>query len=1391
MNIAKLGLDIGSLYIKLILLGEDSRIKLYSMKPHQGNPIKAVKELLEQWNLKRDYSIGLVGINSNLLASQLGILPIDDIQAQIHAVKKYYPGVKNIINIGGSSVTLIELDEKGNFRDYAVNSLCAAGTGSFLDQQANRLGMNYSEIMNFEHIENPPSIAARCAVFAKSDLIHRQQEGYSKEAMWCGLCRGLTHTLLNTLLRGRSLEGLTVVIGGVAQNKELMKWLTKEFGTRIQTFELATYAGAIGAALLANDHYRSLSNFDLFIETEEKQEQDVKRKPLLLIKSKYPSFEVAESYIDEHNNEVRITQLPDEETIDVYIGIDIGSTSTKLILIDKEANVLIDVYRKTLGEPIKATQLLFSTIEKLSKDKGKRFNVLGVATTGSGRKLVGTVIGADLIVNEISAHVKGAMSIDNTIETIFEIGGQDSKYMRTKQGLICDANMNYVCAAGTGSFVEEQAKKLGFELDDVGDIVLSITPPTTSDRCTVFMEQDTHKLIRQGYSKKEAMAAVMYSVVQNYLNKVVGKRFISKDKIFFQGATARNKGLVAAFENLLDVEIVVSPYCHVLGAHGAALLVREQILQVASKSKFKGLDLARREIELVEKPCEICSNKCRITYARIEGDDKMPSYGYMCGRDPEEEHQRTNDNYSLFSLREKMFWKSGSPKLIDSTKQHKEIIGLPLILSNFIYMPLWRVFFSSLGYKTKVTIKSDERVVESGSKLTGADFCFPVKIAYGHIEKLINEQKVNYVFLPYMISSKKHSFSSNNYFCPYVQSLTSHIRTSTLISDETKDKLIAPVIDFAWEDEFFYKKLYESLKERLDVSYEDIKKAFQKGMKSYNEFKTGCQLEGEKILKELRSKNQKGIIMLGRMYNTIDERISLNLAQKIADLGIKVIPLDFIPFKPDSFDNTFYNMYWTYGQWIINAARMISNNENLFGVFFTNYSCGPDSFILSYVEEIMGEKPLLILELDEHSGDAGYMTRIEAFLDVIKQSDVKRTNVVIYKPKFEEKKLKEKTILIPCMHPVGARLFAAGFRAYGYRAEALPPENKESYDIGRSLTRGSECLPMTVTIGSLVHKLKSLKAKDNDYAFFMPTATGPCRFGQYALMQRIILNRLGYKNLYILSPSSENAYAGLEDELRRYLWKALLVSDILFKYYCRIKPYEKNLDETNKILEKSIILMEEAFEERKKLEEEFQIAKKWFEDIQIDRENNKPLVGIVGEIFVRCNVYSNSNLIEEIEKFGGEAWLVPISEWVLYTAYMQKYESREYKKGILSNIKAHLKNHFMHEDEKYWYKLAGNLLKNRHEPPVEEIVKAGSEYVPMNFGGEAILTVGRAILFKQQNAQIIVNVSPFTCMPGTITSAIFQRLQQILNIPIVSMFYDGEDSMSHRLKVFLNNTNYR
>jgi predicted CoA-substrate-specific enzyme activase len=658
-----IGIDVGSRFLKIAILTPDTEPSFPTCISHGGKPLAALRDTYHDLALHTHSELAITGSGGDSLGSLLGIPVTDFCKATILGVRSRFPEVRNILDIGAGSVTLIELTEAGELKDVSTNSLCAAGTGSFLDAQAVRMGVKLEESRSFASTADPPAIATRCAVFAKSDLIHRQQEGYGKDALWCGLCRGLSSTLLQTLLKGRRLKGLTVVTGGVARNQEVIRWLRALSDSEIETFEGAEFAAALGAAEIASRNGRFPP---LQFPPDGMEEQGLRtgsrRPPLELRKTDYPSFRVEESWVDEMDNEIRITRWPRDKVVTGYLGVDVGSTSTKAVLIDEDGSVLVDVYRKTSGDPIGATKALFSALQEIARSRDSRMEVKGCGTTGSGRKLVGAVIGADAVVNEISTHLAGANATDPDIDTIFEIGGQDSKYIRADGGIMRDSNMNYVCAAGTGSFVEEQAIKLGYKVDEIGEMVMGLAPPHTSDRCTVFMEQDVERLIRQGHTPPEALAAVMYSVVENYLQKVVGNRPYSREAVFFCGATARNRGLVAAFEQLLGARVVVSPYCHVLGAFGVALLTREQVRREgrdsrfkgpasggeAQASRFKGLDLSKREITLTQEDCTLCENACRITYAHIQGEEEAPSWGYLCGRDPEANNKRKGTEYEPF-----------------------------------------------------------------------------------------------------------------------------------------------------------------------------------------------------------------------------------------------------------------------------------------------------------------------------------------------------------------------------------------------------------------------------------------------------------------------------------------------------------------------------------------------------------------------------------------------------------------------------------------------------------------------------------------------------------------------------------------------------------------------
>ncbi len=1381
----RLGLDFGKVFTKGVVVDRNNNIVKKWFIRHQGevkNSLKQITDEISSENI-RVFTCGITGSFSDLFLNDGIIEKIDDVHALITAGNYFAPSVRNIINIGGSSLMLIELGENGEFLNMTSNSLCAAGTGSFLDQQAYRLGIRDEGLAENKMVMNPPEVATRCAVFAKTDIIHRQQEGFSKSEIWCGLCKGLSSTMLNTLLKGRKIYGTVLLTGGVAMNSQIQHYLQSLIGEGLIVPESPHLLQAYGAALLGNLQFKDIQNYSKD-KTPINRYGDKKLMPALELKiSKHFSFNNDRFFIDSYNTEVRLSKVSEGSPVECFMGIDIGSTSTKAVLIDNSCEVIADFYRKTEGDPIGATRKIFQAIQEVQRREGIELKSLGIATTGSGRKMIGQLIGADFIVNEITAHANGALHFNPNIETIFEIGGQDSKYIHLKNGRVHLVNMNYVCAAGTGSFIEEQAVRLGFDLHDVGRIVMGIEPPITSDRCTVFMEEDLNRLLKQGYSKREVMAAVMYSVVQNYLNKVVGNRPVSKDRIFFQGATARNAGLVAAFERYLNREIVVNPSCHVMGALGAALIAKNKVQSEGLNTSFHGLDVLNKEIRLSSETCNICSNVCRITYAEISGIKEKPSWGYMCGREPEEKKAKYKGNYDLFEFREKLLLTAGGGvRKTNSTGT----VGVPWVMTTYTYMPLWRTFLSELGFNVRISPKTNDEILKAGIESVQADMCLPVKVVYGHVRYLSKMKDIDFIFLPHLISGKKNKYTTNSCFCPYVQVVPSMLKSG---NDMGKDliRIVSPVVDFREGISTIVHQLFISLRD-FGITEPMVRKAFKKGMDVQNKFILSIQKRGREVLEELKNSDKNAMVIIGRPYNVYDSRVNLNIPKKIAGLGFNVIPLDMIPFNPENLGEEFYNMFWNYGQIIINALKVIKGYRNIFPVYLTNFSCGPDSFLLTYAEEIADTKPLLILELDEHGADAGYSTRIEAFIDSISSYIHSDKKFTIYTPAMKKDELRDRQWLIPPMHPVGARLVSAAMRGYGYNAIALPDETPDVYSIGKSLTRGGECIPAAVTIGNIVKYMKESGTGDK-FAVFMPTSTGPCRFGQYATLHRIILNKLGYSDVPIISPSAENAYYGLDMELRKDIWKAILSGDILYKARCKFKPYEDHRGETDKVMEEAQRMMESAFENRVNYLMFLEKSLRFFEKIKITKIP-KPLVGVVGEIFVRCNPFSNGYVVESIEDYGGEVWLAPVSEWIQYTAYLHKRRAVDSMKWN-EMFKAFFKNRFIIREEHKAYEAVERWLSDRKEPTIDIVVDEGARYLPRQFTAEAILTIGRAVVFMKQGASLIVNTSPFTCMPGNISAAIFQKIQRDYGVPVINLFYDGDHSENERLRSFMNNIKMR
>jgi predicted nucleotide-binding protein (sugar kinase/HSP70/actin superfamily) len=976
------------------------------------------------------------------------------------------------------------------------------------------------------------------------------------------------------------------------------------------------------------------------------------------------------------------------------------------------------------------------------------------------------------------------MHTDPSIDTIFEIGGQDAKYVHTVDGRLHEANMNYVCAAGTGSFVEELSRKLGFELHSLGDQLLGVEPPITSDRCTVFMEQDARHLLRKGFSPREVMGAVVYSVVQNYLTKVVGHRPRSKEKVFFQGATARNKALVAAFENLLDVEVVVSPYAHVMGAWGVALITAQRLRDRGETTRFPGLHMADREVRLESDTCTLCANRCHVTHAHVEGLEEVPSWGYLCGRDPEEETVKANTHFRAFEQRKKLYRQAGAVSL----PKHAPQVHMPRALLTWSYAPFWRRFLGELGHRLVLSRPTNPEIARGASDWVGADYCFPVKLAHGHLRKILEDADAHArVLVPYMISAEENDKTLGSWFCPYNLGLPAMLEAAAKLRGAAMNgRMLKPTVDLRWDSKMAAKRLHAELAERLGGSKADYERAWDAARETMRELDGDMAERGAALLSEVEDSGEPAVVIMGRPYNVYDAGANLALPEKLSQLGITVIPIDMLPLEEETLDPTFRNMFWNFGRRILEAAQLVARTPWLYGVGFTNFSCGPDAFIWTYVEKIMGRKPMLVLELDEHGADAGYLTRLEAFADVL------ASNATTTAPRFAASGAqpgatgqKYKTLWLPPMHEVAPTLTGAAMRRYGVPAKPLPPETEEAFQKGRENTRGGECLPCPSTLGTFLATVEREGGDPKDHALFMPTASGPCRFGQYCTLDRLVLDDKGMDRVNIVSWTSSNNYDGLPLAARRYTWTAMVLGDVLYKLRCRVLPYEKNAGETEAAFQHWMLRLAQALEAGEKLEPLVRAAHDAFAAIP-RHPGRKPLVGIVGEIYVRANRFTNQDVVRSIEAAGGEAWLAPISEWVLYIGYLDTHGMGNADKSMKGRFQAWLRNNWLIRDETRWMKLASPLLDERHEPSLAVTVAAGRRWVPEDFVGETILTIGRAIEFMKQGADLVVNAAPFGCMPGALTSGVLQAVEAEYGVPVASMFYDGEGGgVNDRLGTYL------
>jgi predicted CoA-substrate-specific enzyme activase len=989
------GIDAGSVSLNCTVINPAKEI-VYEppYKRHLGKVeeevLKLVRALYERFGKENIKAIAFTGNHGQNICEQMGGFYEFETISQVLGGLYLEPDVRTIISMGGQDTALFQISHDDNSWEleyFNTNGPCASGTGSFIDQQAQRLATSiYDEKVDISQdqidgiladfiklglqSENPAKVACRCTVFTKSDMIHLQNKGEKLEDIIYGLHIGNARNYMSTIVSNRVLQSPILFVGGLSMNELQVRAFEGYFPGLIVPGRNTT-VGALGVALQAlESRIENTLNLDGATTSKQKDSSSLPVAPKLeLKKTDFPE-----------DNAVR--QGPTQTKIPVYLGIDIGSTTTKHALINEDREIIHKEYVHTQGKPVEVTQRL---LEAIRDDMGDKVEILGTATTGSGRNVVGDFLNADLIIDEITAHARGAVEIDPSIDTIFEIGGQDSKYIYIANTYPLDFDMNKVCAAGTGSFLHELANKHGINIvDEFQNIALSTDRPIKlAERCTVFMESDLVSYHQKGVAQNDLIGGLCYAIVHNYLNRVVEKRKVGQ-RVMFLGGPSLNKGVVAAFENVLGRGLVVPKHREVLGAFGAAISVQEKMVRENKKESIcRGLDSAINDrMAYKEKICRAdpnCHNQCKLKIYDFDGRKSI--WGGECGR-YEMAGKKGPKEENYFQLRDEIWKAHMSGVCVDlGDEPVMEVDGRPTVgMQRALYTlqtgVLWTHFFDRLGFRVVMTSPTNSQISSAGIEAMTAETCYPIMVSHGHVKELLG--KTRHLFLPSLVNMATQEESEMGYYCPLVQANQYMVRTALSLD---KDSVLSPIVHLKFDTPTLAIELGDQLARKVRRSRSEITRALEYALGRQDAFVQDMYRKGREIM-ENHDSEKPLVVVTGRPYNLYDARLNLRLGQNLSKIGVAGLPMDFVDATAVDLSD-FPSMYWGLGGQILKTAKIIEAQANYFGLHITNFSCGADSFIEHFYKFIMGDKPYLILELDEHSAVAGVMTRLEAYKNVI------------------------------------------------------------------------------------------------------------------------------------------------------------------------------------------------------------------------------------------------------------------------------------------------------------------------------------------------------------------------------------------------------------------------
>ena len=1414
-DIHVLALDVGAVSLSAAEVDCSGEIVRTFYEFHRGDVEACLRGVLAELDLAR---IGAIASTTSTPSFIQSDRRVDNQICLITAARRLHPEARSILIVGGERFGMVRFGTDGTYLSFRTNPLCAAGTGSFLDQQARRLDLDGVQALAALALSNSdplPMIASRCAVFAKTDLVHAQQEGHSLEAICDGLCRGVAKNIVDTLFTGETLHGPLLMVGGVARNRAVVRQLRELLAVEMIVEEEIGY-GAVGAAfkLLEEEatavirRPRGISD----IVHPSSEEKLCEFPPLELRLSDYPDFGSLEKSVftgriahHTHSVEVDLYREFSPGRHEVCLGIDIGSTSTKAVATDPEGNVLAGFYTSTAGRPLAATQLILEAVSDWEARKSLELEILGVGTTGAGRKFIGRILGADLILDEITAHARAAVELHPEVDTIIEIGGQDSKFTTLRDGRVTLSVMNNVCAAGTGSFIEEQARRLDVPLSEYGARTEGCSSPIASERCTVFMERDLNHYLSEGFSRGEVLAAVLHSVRENYLNKVAVEASIG-EVIAFQGATARNRALVAAFEQRIRKPILVSPYCHLTGALGVALTLRDEGVR---NSTFRGLGLYRQSIQIRPETCDLCTNHCKLSIADVEGE--TVAFGFLCGRDYRTQRfvRANRSGFDLFKERRRAFaLRNPAPP------SRRFTIGIPAALHLFEDLFLWKQFFGRLGIRT-ITSERYPDAVKDGRLLSGAELCAPMTALHAHVQHL--RKKCDGVFLPFYLERKSEDKGVRRQLCYYTQYAPSvgsgaigavgAVGGSDAARPETDGKVLTPLVFSLYGQLHTKVELYRALRPLLPggLSPLDVSSALDDAMREKDE-----RIARLKDVYRRESSRGDGfhVVLLGRPYTVLSEWMNKGVPETFASMGVPVFYQDMLSYSPEELRGIaplLRDVHWHYAAKILEAAEVTARAPGAYPVLITSFKCSPDSFVTDYLRQICEShgKPYLVLQLDEHDSRLGYETRIEAAVRAFRNHHGSRKPDSPWPLRRVEKlakvgrignvgmiakvrrygtdrtdgkngiDLSDKTLLFPNWDSLSLRLVVASVRKRGRDARLLEPS---ATSMRRSLRHNSgQCTPLNAIAQDFMEYVEQHDLDPARTALWVGASSVACNIRLYPHHIRTILRARGNGFERSEVYSGAMSLQDISPTLPLDVYLAYMFGGFLRRMGCRIRPYETKTGETDSVIEEATGALEQVFENGGPKREALARVVTRFEAIGTAGPRLRPKVAIFGDLYSRDNDILNQDLVHFIEAHGGEVITTP------YTSYVKMVMRPYYWTWLLEGryldmlYARALMAAFVRLERKY-FRYFERILD---EPdPVYDFSPQAilSAYnVRVEHTGETMENLLKIFYLTRYHPDValFVQASPAFCCPSLITEAMAREIEEKTGVPVVSVTYDG------------------